>query len=434
MDTIKGLYDHYLKHPFVSTDTRSLKHGSIFFALKGEKFNANDFAEQALEAGCSLAVIDEKEYKKSDNYILVNDVLETLQELAKYHRLQLKIPVIGITGSNGKTTTKELIAAVLNKKYKTLATHGNLNNHIGVPLTLLSITKEHEMAVIEMGANHIGEIAMLSEIVQPDFGIITNIGKAHLEGFGSPEGVIKAKSELYRYIEKTLGTLFLNKDNSLLNSLASTPKIITYGTDENNDCIGKLLNLTPFVELEWKARNEKKYNEIIKTQIIGKYNFENILAAICIGNYFKVSAADIRDAIEKYIPSNNRSQIITKGTNTILLDAYNANPTSMQAALENFSELKAENKMLILGDMLELGNESKKEHKNIIEELKRRGFTNTILVGKEFTNASKDQNLFLTFNTSDEAAEYLKDKNIQNHSILIKGSRGIKLEKLTELL
>ena len=434
-ETIKKIYSIYQKHNIVCTDTRELKKDSIFFALKGENFNGNAYAEQAINSGCAYAVIDDTKFYKDDRYIIVNDVLASLQELAKFHRSQLSIPFIAITGTNGKTTTKELISSVLSKKYNTCSTKGNLNNHIGVPLTILSVNKSHEIAVIEMGANHIGEIAALCEIAQPDYGIITNIGKAHLEGFGSLEGVIKAKSELYEFIHNHNGSIFINTDNKLLSDLAKgINKKISYSSSTNSTITGKLIDHNPFVTLHWKMSDEGKNSaneEIITTQIVGKYNFENILSAICIGNYFNVSKEHIQIALEDYIPSNSRSQVIQKNTNTILLDAYNANPTSMVAAIENFYEMNCDNKMLILGDMLELGKDSHKEHQQIIELLKNKGLANTLLIGNHFSETENSIHA-KHFNTSDEAKEYLQANKIENTTILIKGSRGIKLEKILE--
>jgi len=433
---MQQLYSLFLQHPVVCTDTRNIIPNSIFFALKGANFNANEFAEQALNAGCSAVVIDEEKYKKDDRYFLVDDVLKTLQELANYHRKQFNIPVIAITGTNGKTTSKELVNAVLSQQFKVLATKGNLNNHIGVPLTLLGITKEHEMAIIEMGANHQGEIAELCSIAEPDYGMITNIGKAHLEGFGGYEGVIKTKNELYQYIKKTEGKLFVNTDNPLLDQLSSGIERIAFGTSEGADFIGKLVESDPFVKLQYKTKTDRlsiDKKPIVQTHLVGNYNFENILAAACIGNYFKLTEDKIKAGIESYVPSNNRSQVIRTKHNVLLLDAYNANPSSMNAAIENFAQMKQADKMVILGDMLELGVDSKKEHDAIVALLKQKGLSNAILIGPFFKEAGKLINA-LTFNNSDECIDYLNQKNIQNSTILIKGSRGIKLEKVAEVL
>lgn len=424
---VQKLYSLFLKYPLVCTDTRNIKPGSIFFALKGDTFNANTFAAKAIESGSAVAVIDEDIYKKDEPYFLVPNVLQTLQQLAAFHRRQLKTKIIGITGSNGKTTTKELIFSVLKKKYSTYATQGNFNNHIGVPLTLLSLNDQHQMAVVEMGANHIGEIAELCNIAQPDYGIITNIGSAHLEGFGGQEGVIKAKSELFQYINQQEGLLFVNCDNPLLMNLSGTNKKITYGEKTSADFKSNFIEADPFVKL---SINDNKEQQIIHTQIIGKYNFENIVAAACIGNYFAVDVKNIKAALEEYVPSNSRSQIIKSATNTILLDAYNANPTSMKAAIENFYEMKGSNKILILGDMLELGEHSNEEHKKIITLLQEKGFENSMLIGKEFSRTGNKN----TYKNTEEVMKKLSQYPIANSLILIKGSRGIKLETLLNVL
>lgn len=423
---IQELYTHFLKHPIVCTDTRDIQSGAIFFALKGANFNGNEFAEQALQAGCSLVVIDEAKFKKDDRYFLVEDVLTALQQLANYHRKQLKIPVIAITGTNGKTTSKELLNAVLSEKYKVLATKGNLNNHIGVPLTLLNISKDHEIAIIEMGANHQGEIAMLCTIAEPDYGMITNIGKAHLEGFGGPEGVIKAKNELYQFIKQKNGKLFVNADNELLKKLSEGIDRVTFGTSDNDDFTGSFVESNPFVKLKYN-------NTTISTQLVGKYNFENILAAACIGHYFKVSEQQIKTGLEKYVPSNNRSQVMQTKNNLLLLDAYNANPSSMNAAIENFAQMDQLNKMVILGDMLELGEDSEKEHTAIVNLLKQKNITNALLVGNYFIEAGKAIHA-KTFANSDQVLDHLKQHPVKNTTILIKGSRGIKLEKVVDAL
>lgn len=433
---IETLYKHFLKHPLVCTDTRDIQPDSIFFALKGGNFNANQFAEQALNSGCSLAVIDEEKYKKDERYLLVKDVLTTLQELANYHRKQLSIPVIGITGTNGKTTSKELLNAVLSQKYKVLATKGNLNNHIGVPLTLLNINAQHEIAIIEMGANHQGEIAMLCAIAEPDYGMITNIGKAHLEGFGGYEGVVKTKNELYQFIQQKGGKLFVNIDDQVLRELSENTTRITFGTSSTADFTGKLIDCNPFVKLKCKAKNDTQSLEekpIISTQLIGNYNFENILAAACIGNYFNVSEEQIKRGLENYIPSNNRSQVMQTKNNLLLLDAYNANPSSMNAAIENFAQMNQANKMVILGDMLELGDDSAKEHDAIVNLLKKKNITDVLLVGPFFMESGKIIQA-KTFSNADEVVVYLKQNPVKNAAILVKGSRGIKLEKVVEFL
>lgn len=424
--SIKEIYSLFRENPVIATDSRTIPPGSVFFALKGEKFNGNQFAESALQQGCSYAVIDEQQYYKGENYILVKDVLACMQELAKYHRKKLKIPFIAITGSNGKTTTKELIKSILSKKYKALATAGNLNNHIGVPLTLLSITSEIEIAVIEMGANHRREIALLCEIALPDYGLITNIGKAHLGEFGSFEDIVKAKTEMYEFIRRSNGKIFLNADDALLMNLAKDLEKISYGKSKNSFCTCNMLESFPFVKIQFD-------NTLISSQIIGQYNFENIAAAICLGKYFGIDAKKIKEAVEEYVPSNNRSQILKTNFNTLLLDAYNANPTSMEAAIKNFSETKFLNKMVILGDMMELGKFSKVEHKKILELIHKNDFMSVILVGEEFYKAAKNST-YLLFKNSYAVAEWLKNNPVRNANILIKGSRGIKLEKVIEFL
>ena len=416
---IQKLYTLFQKHPEICTDTRKIVNGSIFFALKGENFNGNIFAEKAIANGCAFAIINEKEFALNDKFILVEDVLQCLQELAKYHREQLTIPVIAITGSNGKTTSKELISAVLSKELNVTATKGNLNNHIGVPLTLLSIKQKDEIAIIEMGANHEGEIAFLCDLAQPTFGVITNIGKAHLEGFGNFEGVIKAKSELYNYIQKNVSILFVNSEAELLIELANNIRKITYG--KSGDYIGSISESTPFISVAFQ-------DEEIKSKLIGDYQFYNIMLAICIGKNFGVSINNIKTAIENYTPTNNRSQIIETKNNTLILDSYNANPSSMSAMLHSFAKQHYDNKLCILGDMLEMGETSLKEHQEIIDlvnELK----LECIFIGKEFSKVKEN-----AYTNTDEFSKYLEKNSINNNTILLKGSRGIALEKLVDLL
>jgi len=416
---IQKLYTLFLLSPKICTDSREIKQGSVFFALKGENFNGNKFAEKAVKNGCVFAVVDEKEFALNDKFILVEDVLQCLQELAKYHREQLRIPVIAITGTNGKTTSKELISAVLSKELNVAATKGNLNNHIGVPLTLLSIKQEDEIAIIEMGANHEGEIAFLCDIAQPNFGVITNIGKAHLEGFGSFEGVIRAKSELYNYIQKNVGTLFVNSEAELLLELANNISKTTYG--KNGDCKGDISENTPFISMIFQDKE-------IQSKLIGDYQFYNIMLAVCIGKHFGVSINNIKPAIENYTPTNNRSQIIKTKNNTLILDAYNANPSSMSAMLYSFSKQNYQNKLCILGDMLEMGKSSLEEHQaiiNLAEELK----LECIFIGKEFSKVNEN-----AYTNTDEFSKYLEKNSINNNTILLKGSRGIALEKLVDLL
>lgn len=432
--SIDELYKRFLEcGQKVSTDTRKPEKGAVFFALKGANFNANEFASKALDAGCAYAVVDEEKYA-GKNCFLVNDVLAALQQLANHHRRQLKIPFIAITGSNGKTTNKELIHAVLSKKFKALATAGNLNNHIGVPLTLLSLTKEHEIAIIEMGANHQGEIDMLCRIAEPDFGLITNIGKAHLEGFGGIEGVKKGKSEMYRYIASRKGKLFVNGDDAVLMDLAKGNEMITYGEQSYLDVIGKAFNTDEFVSFKWTIQSgEKDWNKLplVKTQMIGHYNFINLLCAACIGNYFEVGEKLINEALAEYNPKMNRSQLEKTKNNTLILDAYNANPSSMKAAIENFAGLKAENKMLILGDMFELGEYAQEEHQKITELLKSKKLNDVIFIGQEFSKTAKD---YKTFTNTNDCLEYLKQQQPKGKTILIKGSRGMKLEILKDAL
>jgi UDP-N-acetylmuramoyl-tripeptide--D-alanyl-D-alanine ligase len=424
MGTIEYLYQIFLRSTGVSTDSRNIKKGNIFFALKGENFNGNKYAAKALEKGAALAVIEEEEFD-GENTFLVDDVLFCLQALARHHRTQFEIPVIALTGTNGKTTTKELIREVLARKYHTLATTGNLNNHIGVPLTLLGLVSETEIGVIEMGANHRGEIAQLCDIAQPTHGMITNIGKAHLEGFGGYEGVMAAKSEIFTYLKETGGLAFVNKDDEVLMGLSDGMKTFTYGSSKKADIQARISASVPFLGLKWGDHH-------IPTQMYGDYNFQNALAAICIGSYFKVAAGEIVEAVASYTPSNNRSQVVRSESNTIYLDAYNANPTSMLLSLRQFRHQEGKNKAVILGDMLELGKDSLKEHREIIKEL-RKDFTTVILVGPEFIKAIEDDP-FHVFADTDEAGNWLSSNPVADASVLVKGSRGIALEKLLEYL
>ncbi|MDT8393798.1 MAG: UDP-N-acetylmuramoyl-tripeptide--D-alanyl-D-alanine ligase [Bacteroidales bacterium] len=419
------LYKHFLSCTGVSTDSRKLAEGNMFFALKGENFDGNIYAGKALEKGARLAVIDNKKYAGDSRCFLVKDSLQSLQQLATLHRKQFAIPLIGLTGSNGKTTTKELIHKVLSKKFRVQATHGNLNNHIGVPLTLLGIDKNTEIVVVEMGANHIGEIKFLCQMAKPAYGLITNIGKAHLEGFGSYEGVVKAKTELYDHLKKYEGTAFVNSGDPLLLKHARPLKIITYGNDTASDVQARIIKKTPFLEIEWNGNN-------IPSKLYGAFNFENMAAAICIGHYFKVDENDIVQALSSYQPDNSRSQLIKSGQNIIYLDAYNANPSSMLLSINNFEEQESGNKVLILGDMLELGKVSQKEHAKVIEHIKGR-FRDIILVGQEFFKAACNSGI-KAFHDTDSASEYLKNHPVRGARILIKGSRGIALERLLEHL
>ena len=422
---IEQLHTIFLKSDSVSTDTRNVKDNNLFFALKGDNFNGNKFAKDAIEKGASYAIIDEEAYKTSDQHILVENVLETLQELANYHRNYLGLKIIALTGSNGKTTTKELINAVLSKKYKTTATIGNLNNHIGVPLTLLSMNTSTEFGIVEMGANHLKEIEFLCSIAQPDFGYITNFGKAHLEGFGGIEGVIHGKSELYQYLKANDKLIFINtedeKQKELLKDYHNTYR---FGNSTTNDTVIHFKEANPFVVSTFK-------NNEIKSQLIGSYNFTNISAAIAIGNYFDVDDSSIKEAIENYIPSNNRSQIIAKSTNKIILDAYNANPTSMKAALDNFAQLNDTYKIAILGDMFELGTDAADEHQFIADYATSLNLNELYLVGENFFRAHTNSNTYKSF---DAFKNTNKLSSIKDATILIKGSRGMALERVLECL
>lgn len=432
--TIQELYKYYLSSgQKICTDTRKIEKDALFFALRGPNFNANKLAEKAIAEGCSYAVIDDPAFATVKNTLLVDDVLKALQDLALFHRRNLSIPFIGITGSNGKTTSKELLNAVLSQKYKVLATSGNLNNHIGVPLTILNIKKEHEIAIIEMGANHQGEIDMLSRIAEPDFGIITNIGKAHLEGFGGVEGVKKGKSELYRYIAEKKGKIFLHADDEVLQELAQGNDKVTYGTKKLYDVVGKMKGSDTTISFAWKTRynaSELASAPFIPTHLVGVYNYHNLLCAACVGNYFQVEETTINKALSEYEPTNNRSQLTKTENNTLILDYYNANPTSMRAAIENFATLSAEQKMLVLGDMLELGDESEKEHKLIVDLLHEKKLENYILVGPLFHSLKEK----MSFENSGEAAAYLRENPVKEKTILVKGSRGIKLENILAYL
>ena len=427
---ISTLYNYFKECGCVTTDTRNCPEGSMFIALKGETFNGNAFACQALEKGCRYAVVDEAQYADAENIILVDDCLKTFQALAREHRRQMGTRIIGITGTNGKTTTKELIATVLQKKYNVLYTQGNLNNHIGVPLTLLGLKEEHELAVVEMGANHPGEICTLVNIAEPDCGLITNVGKAHLEGFGSFEGVVRTKSELYDYLRaKENAFIFLDKDNEVLCQNASGLEAIGYGME--NDALyvsGKLHACAPFLAFEWRHEGE---SHDVQTHLIGAYNVKNALAAIAIGCRFGVPAEDICEALNNYIPSNNRSQLTETADNHLLVDAYNANPTSMRAALENFRLMEVPHKVAVLGDMKELGEGSMEEHRQIVLLLTTLGLEKVILVGEEFGKVKENFEHYPDV----EAVKriFAKDKP-KGKFILIKGSNSMKLAQLKEIL
>jgi len=441
MTTIEQLYQLYLQHPVISTDTRKITPGSLFFALKGDKFDANTFAQKAVEAGAAYAIIDNPEYATGENFLLVDDVLTALQNLAGHHRSQLNIPVIGLTGTNGKTTTKELINAVLSQKFKTLATQGNLNNHIGVPLTILTINSSHQMAVIEMGANHQKEIALLCTIAQPTHGLITNVGKAHLEGFGGVEGVKKGKGELYDYLMLENRIAFINSDDKTLLEMQKARglnNVVYYGKNGNADNLvsGRLLDNSPFLTFKWHDKKSLSHN--VKSQLTGSYNLDNILAATCIGCFFGLDSDEVNQGIEGYQPKNNRSQITKTATNTLICDFYNANPSSMFVAIDNMDKVQAGHKVMILGDMFEMGAESAVEHTAVIEKAMSANVDERIFIGKDFSSQQTEvdnTNLINTtfYMTAEDAIIGLKTNPITNATILIKGSRGMALERLVEL-
>ena len=425
---IKSVHDYFLKCNSVSIDTRKIESGSMFVAIKGENFDANTFAKEALEKGASFVIIDNPDYFIDERTIVVEDSLITLQELAKFHREYLNIPIIALTGSNGKTTTKELIQVVLAQKYNTKATLGNLNNHIGVPLTLLSFSKETEVGIVEMGANHQKEIEFLCEIAKPDYGYITNFGKAHLEGFGGVEGVIKGKSEMYTYLSTHHKTAFVNLNDPIQVDKTININSFTFGlNNQNADVLIDSITANPFVEV---VTNNTK----ITSHLIGLYNSNNINAAISIGIKFGVSLENIKNAIEGFVPQNNRSQMLTINSNEIILDAYNANPSSMAVALENFFQLENDNKIAILGDMFELGNESLLEHKSIVDLVINNNTITTYFIGKDFYSnriENKNCNFFISY---EDFSEYFKETKINHSLILIKGSRGMALERTLQLL
>lgn len=436
--TIEQLYEVYRKHPVICTDTRKISKSCLFFALKGDHFNGNEFAQQAIENGAAYAIIDETKYAVNERLILVSNVLETLQDLARYHRRQLSIPVIGITGTNGKTTSKELIRSVLSQQFKTFATEGNLNNHIGVPLSILSIKDTCEIAIIEMGANHQKEIGFLCGIAQPTQGLITNVGKAHLEGFGGIEGVKIGKGELYEFIAKTRGTIFINADDQVLKKMSverGIENIVTYGTGKDNFISALLLTSTPFLDIKWeyKAETSNKKSFRAKSNLPGTYNFNNIVSAICVGSYFKLSPEQINSGISSYHPLNSRSQILKTEHNTIICDYYNANPSSMMVALDNLESMNADSKAMILGDMFELGVEAGKEHQIILDKAMKINSARKILIGEEFYKLKAD-NAAEFFKTVQEAQIALEKKPIMASTILVKGSRGMKLETLLPIL
>lgn len=425
---IQDIHNLFLQCKSLSIDTRKIEKDSMFFAIKGENFDANTFAEEALKLGALFVVIDNESYFIDERTVLVQNSLETLQELAKFHRAYLKLPIVALTGSNGKTTTKELINAVLSKKYKTKATIGNLNNHIGVPLTLLSFTKETEIGIVEMGANHQKEIEFLCEIAQPDYGYITNFGKAHLEGFGGVEGVIKGKSEMYQYLAKNSKVAFVNLEDPIQIEKSTGINSFTFGLNNKEaDLNIKKIEANPFVVIDYE-------NFSVESHLIGLYNSNNINAAVSIGHYFKVTEDAIKEAIENYIPENNRSQLLKKGSNQIILDAYNANPSSMAVAIANFLQLDSQNKIMILGDMFELGVESPQEHKTIVDSLSNQDKSICYLIGKAFyENKISSDNLHF-YETFDDFSAYLKTLKFNDNTILIKGSRGMALERTLEYI
>ena len=425
---ISQIHNLFLKCNSVSIDTRKIEPNSMFVAIKGENFDANTFAKEALEKGASYVLIDNEDYCIDQRTILVENSLIALQELAKFHRQYLKIPIIALTGSNGKTTTKELIYVVLSKKYNTKATVGNLNNHIGVPLTLLSFNEKTEIGIVEMGANHKKEIAFLCDLALPDYGYITNFGKAHLEGFGGVQGVIEGKSEMYDYLSKTNKLAFINLDDSI--QVEKSKKLNGYSFGINNEVADvniETIAANPFVKISFS-------NILIQTHLIGLYNANNVNAAITIGKYYGVEDLAIRDALESYIPENNRSQLLSKGSNQIILDAYNANPSSMAVAIENFLQLNSPHKIVILGDMFELGEESKQEHKTIVDLLLNENGLACYFIGKEFFNNQMDKNNFYFYDTFESFSNHFREIKIENSYLLIKGSRGMALERTLNLL
>ncbi|MDO5972168.1 UDP-N-acetylmuramoyl-tripeptide--D-alanyl-D-alanine ligase [Flavivirga aquimarina] len=425
---IEQLHKLFIQCNSVCTDTRKIKKNDLFFALKGENFNGNTYAEQALKKGAKYAVVDEASFNTSSKTILVENVLETLQNLASYHRTYLNVPIIALTGSNGKTTTKELINATLSQKYKTVATIGNLNNHIGVPLTLLSMSKDTEIGIVEMGANHLKEIEFLCHIAKPDYGYITNFGKAHLEGFGGIEGVIKGKSEMFDFLINNDKTIFVNGNDSI--QIEKTKHANRFVFGENHLGLDIIIN---FIEAEPFVKSE--YNKLeIESQLIGDYNFNNIAAAIAIGHYFKVEDRDIKTAIENYTPTNNRSQIIQRSSNTIILDAYNANPTSMRAALLNFEKQPNTKKIAFLGDMFELGKDAEKEHQNITDLATSLNIEDVVLIGENFFKTETALSSTKRFKYFDDLKDWLNGCNLENTSVLIKASRGMALERILEFI
>ena len=426
--SIIDLYDLFIHNPQITTDSRNCPKGSIFFALKGDKFDGNQYAGKALASGCVYAVIDNPDYYIGERTILVDNVLKTLQQLAHHHRKVLGLPIIGITGTNGKTTTKELLAAVLSTKFNLLYTEGNFNNHIGVPLTLLRLTHDHEMAVIEMGASHPGDIKELVDIVHPNYGIITNVGRAHLEGFGSFEGVIRTKGELYDYIRRSKGKIFIKKENEYLQSIAKGIEQITYGNGDDAFASGQVVSCDPFLVFNWKQQGKL---HTVETHMIGSYNLDNVLAAVAVGRFFKIPAERISRAIAAYEPTNNRSQFKKTDNNELIIDAYNANPSSMKVALDNYITMPVQPKAIILGDMRELGPTSDELHAEVVEQIKKGQFDKVFLCGEHFSKVGKE---FSPFATTEAMVEELRKQPLKGYHILIKGSHSMGLEKLADIL
>ena len=426
---LETVYSYFLESTGICTDTRKIEKGCLFVALRGDNFNGNKFTQQALDKGAFKVIIDDiSQHKNTGETILCKNSLTLLQKLATYHRQKLNVPMIALTGSNGKTTTKEIINAVLSKKFKTTATLGNLNNHIGVPLTLLSMTKETEIGIVEMGANHKKEIEALCEIAQPNFGYITNFGKAHIEGFGSIEGVIEGKSELYKYISKEKGTLFFNADDPLQNKLLGNyPSKVGFSQTKKNFYTLKQIDANPYVALQAAQTN-------ITSNLIGAYNFTNISAGVLIGDFFDIPLNDIKQAIEEYLPTNNRSQLITKGSTQIILDAYNANPTSMMAALQHFNTIKTASKMVFLGDMFELGETAQEEHQDIVDYLSNTNIDEVHLIGSYFSKTKLQVKNCHQYKTFEALKSAFKNTIPKDTTVLIKASRGMALERILPLL
>ena len=424
------LYSLFLHHPHITTDSRNCPGGSLFFALRGKNFDGNQFAGKALDTGAEYAVIDRAEYYRNERTVVVKDALKTLQRLAQQHRKMLGVPLIAVTGTNGKTTTKELLAAVLSTKFNLLYTEGNLNNAIGVPLTLLRLNREHEMAVIEMGASHRGDIAELVEIAQPNYGIVTNVGRAHLEGFGSPEDVAHTKGELYDYIRRTGGVVFIQSEDKCLQAMAQGIEQVTYGCSGEAFASGHALSASPFLTFQWRQQGKI---HTVETRLVGDYNVDNAMAAVAAGRYFKIPAGRISRAIASYVPSNNRSQLEETARNRLIIDAYNANPDSMKAALRNFAAMPVAPKAIILGDMKELGADSPALHREILQQAQAAAFDKVFLCGEEFARAAngKEPN---AYPTAGELREELRKNPLTGFCILIKASRGMELEKIINLL